>query len=301
MKYSNKWIQFIKERFSPLSYSVMIFTFLGAHYAVSLNFLKQGVVLNFGNLLHLIPLASAVFLFFFKLRLFDEVKDIESDAIHHPERPLPRGILMKGDIIRAVFIIIALELLLFSLYGLWALISAAIAISYSLIMYKEFFSKKWLRAHLTTYAATHTLIVIFISATIFSALFNEPLIKIPPELVYFSFGSWFLFNIFEFGRKTFARQEEREGIDSYSKVFGRFGAVVLVLIMAILGTVFINRVTTPATNSSPLFLWLGVTAIAGFLYAILDLPYFAKIYRLITSLYITFTYGTIVILQFYFK
>src|SRR3990167_7385678 len=161
MKYSDRWFQFIKERFDPLPYSVMIFVFLGAHYAVYLNFLKQGVASNFGHLLYLIPLILAVFLFFFKLRLFDEIKDIESDAIHHPERPLPRGILRKDDIIRAVFIIIALELLLFSLYGLRALASAVIAVGYSLVMYKEFFSKKWLRAHLTLYAVTHTFVAGF--------------------------------------------------------------------------------------------------------------------------------------------
>ena len=299
MKYSDRWFQFIKERFDPLPYSVMIFVFLGAHYAVYLNFLKQGVASNFGHLLYLIPLILAVFLFFFKLRLFDEIKDIESDAIHHPERPLPRGILRKDDIIRAVFIIIALELLLFSLYGLWALTSAVIAIGYSLVMYKEFFSKKWLRAHLTVYAVTHTFVVIFLSTAIFSALLNKPLTNLSPDLLYFSFGGWFLFNIFEFGRKTFARQEEKEGVNSYSKIFGRFGAVLLVLTMAILNIVFINSVTTSAVDSDLLFLWLGITAVAGFLYAILDRPRLAKIYRFITSLYVIFTYGTIIILQFY--
>jgi len=299
MKYSHRWFQFIKERFDPLSYSVMIFVFLGAHYAVYLNLQTQEMDLNFGHLLYLIPLILTVFLFFFKLRLFDEIKDIESDAIHHPERPLPRGILRKDDIIRAICIIIALELLLFSLYGLWALTSAIIAIGYSLLMYKEFFLKKWLRAHLTVYAVTHTFVVIFLSTTIFSALLNKPLTNISPELLYFSFGGWFLFNIFEFGRKTFARQEEKEGVNSYSKIFGRFGAVLLVLTMAILSIIFINSITTSVVDSGLLFLWLGVTAFAGFLYAILDRPYLAKIYRLITSLYIIFTYGTIIILHFY--
>ena len=297
MKYLHKWLQFIIKRFNPFSYSVMIFVFFGAHYVLYLNFLKQKILFDFQTILYTTPLLLAVFLFFFKLRLFDEVKDIEFDAIHHPERPMPRGILGKDDILNATFIIIVLEILLFSLYGLWALVSGVIVVSYSLVMYKEFFLKKWLRAHLTTYAVTHTFIVIFISTTIFSALFDEPLTKISPDLIYFSFGDWFLFNIFEFSRKTFTQNEEREGIDSYSKIFGKFGAVLLVLTMAILSIVCMSRVIH-FTVSSPLFLWLGVIVGTGFLYAIFDQPYLAKTYRLIAPLYIIFTYGVIIILQF---
>ncbi len=300
MKYSHRWFQFIKERFNPLSYSVLILAFLGAHYAVYLNFLKQELDIDFGLLIYLIPLILAVFMFFFKLRLFDEIKDMEFDAIHHPERPLPRGILSKDDIIKAVFIIGALELLLFSLYGLQALASAIIAIGYSLVMYKEFFSKKWLRAHLTLYAVTHTFVVILLSTTIFSALLNKPWTNMSQDLLYFSFGGWFLFNIFEFGRKTFAQQEEKEGVNSYSKILGRFGAVLLVLTMAILSMVFMNKATIPVIDSGLPFLWLVVTAVAGFLYASLDRPHIAQIYRHITSLYIIITYGTI-ILQLYLK
>lgn len=296
MEYLHRWSQFIRERFNPIAYLVMILVFLSAHYVVHVNFLKQGVSSNVVNLLHLTPLVLAVFLFFFKLRLFDEVKDIESDALHHPERPLPRGMLGKSDILRAAFVIIILEILLFSLYGLWSLASAAIAIGYSLLMYKEFFLKKWLRAHLTLYAVTHTFVVVFISLTVFVVLLNKPLVEITPDLISFSFAGWFLFNIFEFGRKTFARQEERKDIDSYSKIFGRFGAVLLVLAMAILSIVFMDNITSSVVNST-LFLWLGVIAVVGLLYAMINQPYLAKIYRITTSLYIIFTYGTVVILQ----
>lgn len=291
MTYSRKWLQFIKERFNPLVYSAMILVFLGAHYAVSSSFLKPETSFDLEKAVYLSPLVLAVFLFFFKLRLFDEVKDMESDAVHHPERPLPRGLLRKNDILGAVFLIIVLEILLFSFYGLRALTSMIIAIGYSLAMYKEFFIKKWLRARLTTYAITHTFIVVFISTAVFSALLNESLIKLPTRLLSFSIGGWFLFTIFEFGRKTFAQQEEKEGIDSYSKTFGRFGAVLSVLIMAVLSAIFIGNASSLA------FLWICTIAILGFLYAVSNRPHLAKIYRLATSLYIIFTYATVIFLQ----
>lgn len=297
MKYLHKWLQLIKERFNPVSYAVMIFVFLGAHYILYLNFIKRDITLDFSDILHLIPLFLATSLFFFKLRLFDEVKDIESDTVHHPERPLPRGILSKHDVLRITLIVITIEMALFFYYGFWAFVSAVIAVSYSLVMYKEFFIKEWLRAHLTTYAVAHTFVVVFVSATIFIALFGKPFTKIPGDLVYFSFAGWFLFNIFEFGRKTFARNEEKEGVDSYSKIFGKLGAVMLVLVMAVLSITFINKATS-SIISNVLFLWLFPLGILGLLYTMLDRIHFAKVYRATTSLYIIFTYGSVALLGF---
>jgi 4-hydroxybenzoate polyprenyltransferase len=299
MKYLRKWFWFINERFNPLTYAVMIFVFLGAHYVLYLNFIKQDIILGFSDILHLIPLFFATSLFFFKLRLFDEVKDMESDAVNHPERPLPRGLLSKGEVTRIAFIIVAIEVALFSLYEFWAFVSAAVAAGYSLVMYKEFFIKKWLRAHLTTYAVSHTFVVVLISVTIFVSLLGKPLSEIPREFVYFSFAGWFLFNIFEFGRKTFAKCEERKGIDSYSKIFGKLGAVLLVLTMALLGNLLLEKAGTSVIRI--LFLPLALVGIVGLSYVATENLYFAKAYRSLTSLYIILAYSIItlsVILKF---
>lgn len=298
MKYLHKWLRLIGERFNPMTYSVMIFVFIGAHHTVYLNFFDQKVHYELGNLLYLTPLILAVFLFFFKLRLFDEVKDIGYDIIHHPERPLPRGILRKSDILQATRILILLEIILFGFYGIWSLMSAVFAVIYSLLMYKEFFMRIWLRSNLTIYALTHTFIVVFISIAIFSALLNVPFNKIPPGLINFSLVGWFLFNIFEIGRKTFARQEEKQGINSYSKVFGKFGSTFLVLAMAALSIIFMDSLVSSIVKSF-FYLWFSITAIMGFLYAIFDHPRFAYTYRLTTSLYIIFIYGTVLVAQFF--
>lgn len=287
-----RWLYFINERFSPLSYSAMIFVFLSAHYVLYINFMKQDVVFNAGNLLHLIPLVLATTLFFFKLRLLDEVKDAESDAVHHPERPLPRRILSESEVTRTAFIMMVAEITLFSYYGSWAFLSVMIAVGYSLVMYKEFFVKSWLREHLATYAVTHTFVVVFLSLTIFAALFNKSLVETPLYLIYFSLAGWFLFNIFEFGRKTFAGSEEKEEVASYSKIFGKLGAVLLVLVMAVLSIMFIGKVSFPFI-SNILFLSLIPIATAGLIYSLSDHLLYAKIYRALTSLYIIFTYGVV--------
>lgn len=291
MKYLHNWFWFINERFSPLSYAVMISVFLGAHYALYLNFLNQIPTFNFLGILNLLPLVAATSLFFFKLRLLDEVKDMESDALHHPERPLSRGILSKKEVIRTAFVLIVVEIILFSFYGFWSFLSALIVVGYSLVMYKEFFIKKWLRAHLTTYAVSHTFVVVLISVTIFVSLLGKPLSEIPREFVYFSFAGWFLFNIFEFGRKTFAKGEERKGVDSYSKIFGKLGAVSLVLTMALLGNLLLGKAGTSVT--SVLFLPLALVGIVGLLYAATENLFLAKAYRFLASLYIILIYSIV--------
>jgi len=291
MKCLHKWLWFINERFSPFTYAAMIFVFLGAHYAMYFNFLNQIPSFNFLGILNLLPIVVATSLFFFKLRLLDEVKDMESDALHHPERPLPRGILSKNEVVKTAFILMVAEIILFGFYGFWAFLSALIVVGYSLVMYKEFFVKKWLRAHLTTYAVAHTFVVILISATIFVSLLGKPFSEITKEFIYFSLAGWFLFNIFEFGRKTFAKNEERKGVDSYSKIFGKHGAVFLVMMMAVFANLLLVKAN--ASTADTLFLLLAIIGVAGLLYAMTENQYFAKVYRFLTSFYIILAYGIV--------
>lgn len=297
MEYMRKWFLFISERFSPVTYAMMIFVFLGAHYSFYLSFFNQIHLFDFLSILSLFPLVVATFLFFFKLRLLDEVKDIEFDVIYHSERPLPRGILSKNEAVRTAFVLMVTEIIFFGFYGLWVLLSALITVGYSLLMYQEFFIKKWLRAHLTTYAVVHTFVVVLLSITIFMSLLNIPFPQIPKEFIYFSFAGWFIFNIFEFGRKTFAKGEERKGVDSYSKIFGKHGAVFLVLAMTTLASLMLARANISTTM---LFLPLSLIGVAGILYIMIENLYFSKIYRFLTSLCIILTYA-IVILSAMFK
>ena len=44
---------------------------------------------------------------------------------------------------------------------------------------------------------------------------------------------WCIFNLFEFARKTFAPSEERQGVESYSSLFGIAGAVILSISQAL--------------------------------------------------------------------
>jgi len=101
----------------------------------------------------------------------------------------------------------------------------------------------------------------------------------------FAIGCFGVFNIFEFGRKTFAKTEEQSGVDSYSKTWGRTGAVFLNLSQSLLGLGAMGY-AYPYHN----FQWLLGSAVlaslfvAGIVYIFLNTATYAKIYRAISGI-----------------
>ncbi|MCA9524000.1 MAG: hypothetical protein KC609_23685 [Myxococcales bacterium] len=286
-----RWLQFAKERFDPLSHLLMIGLFFWVHQILAQR-LARGDAWRSGLLL------VGTLAFFFKLRLYDEIKDFETDSALNPSRPLVRGLLAHRDLHRGIVGCIAIELVTFGLSGSAALLSIVWAIGYSLLMYREFFIGRWIRPHLTTYAVSHTVVSVWLSLALFVALTARPVWELPRGLLLFSLGNWCLFNIFEFGRKTFTSAEEREGVESYSKIFGRTGAVLLLLVMGAASSYLLSGLDE--ATSGRLF-WaiggvLGAIAITGSLYAIRDCA--GGIYRAASSLYIVLVYATLLIFHY---
>lgn len=284
----NRWLVFVRERFSPLFYLPMIVIFLAAHYVLVDQMGLKVDPISVSSVL----LVVGVAVFFLKLRFCDEIKDYEVDLEVHPNRPLPRGLVTRVDLKKGILFCIGTELVCFGLLGFGPLIGIAIAIAYCLLMYKEFFMSERIRPHLTTYALTHTAISVLLSLAVYSALSSYFVWQLNPAVYYFALSNWCLFTIFEFGRKTFSSQEEKTSIASYSKVFGRYGAVGLVITMAVLSIVLLAL--TPLVQI--VLFWplvtsaLIVLSFLGLAYAIYNKPIFARVYRAASSAYLVFVY-----------
>ncbi len=285
----SKWWTFTKERFDPPTHSVMLVLFLFAHILV-INATTSIFATSKDDLFLLIGITA----FYFKLRLYDEVKDYELDVVINPHRPLPRGLLTHQDMYSGMFVCIIVELLCFSIQGLNSIVSVIIPICYSLLMYKEFFIKEKIRPYLTTYALSHTIVTTLLSFAIFSFLSQKSFLQVVTDKTLFSFAlaNWMLFNLFEFGRKTFATEEEREGVDTYSSLFGRTGAVALVFSQALIAHYLCFNLVGANTG----FMISGFAAILLILGA-LSLWYIvknnqtsAKYFRLFSSIYIILFY-----------
>lgn len=284
----NWWI-FIKERFEPGSHSVMIIVFVTVHYLMvkKLNLLVV-------NSWQLLCLYLAVTLFYFKLRLYDEVKDYELDVVINKHRPLPRGLLNHKDMYKGMIFCILGELTLFQASGVNAYFSLLLAVLYSLLMYKEFFIRDYIRPHLTTYAMTHTIVTSFLSLAIFSFLTKESFFQIiqNKNFILFAFINWLLFNIFEFGRKTFSSEEERDDVDTYSSLFGRKGAALLVISQRVLSAVLIIQLPLFQTKMIVIsfVVLLLFLLIISLRYIYIDQKKNAKLFRAMSSVYIVIFY-----------
>ncbi len=292
--YFRSWIIFIKERFDPLSHLIMILLFVMVHIL----FTKEIFPIYIPPI-KLLILLLGVILFYFKLRLYDEVKDYELDLIINPHRPLPRGLLKLNDMYWGIGTCILLELICFSFQGANAITSLIIAILYSLLMYKEFFIKDIIRPHLTTYAVSHTVVTSLLTFSIFSYLNQKTFLQnfSDTNLLFFALSNWMLFNIFEFGRKTFASTEERTNIDTYSSLFGRKLAVLLVFSQAIISTYFTFKIEPFQTWTIMIGLGLLLLLLLFFSarYINTNKRTHAKNYRAMSSVYIVLFYVILII------
>jgi hypothetical protein len=282
-----RWATFVRERFEPLSHLALIALFFIGHLRVSA---AAGTLSKDQLVQHHVPLFLATLLFFFRLRLFDELKDHETDLEHNPTRPLARGLLRRSDLTGAVAVCLLVETGLVGLASPYALPAYLLATGYSLLMYLEFFIGSWLRPRLTTYALAHTIVVSGLSLSLFSALAGRSVadLSLSRAQLPFAAACWCLFNVFEFGRKTFTRKEERSQVPSYSKIFGRAGAVLLNLTNGALAVLLISRI--PGRRMDLLTpLLISVTsslAVVGALYATLNQSPWGRAYRAVSSAFL---------------
>lgn len=285
-----RWTEFFHERFEPLSHILMILMFVAAHFFVAKA--SRFVILE---PIQLIWVALGTTCFFFKLRCYDEIKDYEVDLAKNPNRPLPRGLIQHFDLKKAIENCIVLEIIFFASCGLPGLVAILIAIGYSLLMYREFFIGELIRPHLTTYATSHTIVTLFLSLAIFSAMGRFYLWSMDHDFYYFAFMSWLLFNIFELGRKIYQPCEEREGVPTYSNIWGKGGAFLLIFVHAILVSLSSLYISTIDFFFMQTFMVinLGLLGIIGLLYFFDNKPRTGKLLRIYSSLYIVIIYGGI--------
>ena len=169
------------------------------------------------------PSYAAAFLvvlfFFFQLRVLDEIKDGEDDRRYRPERPIPRGLVTLRLIVG-----LGLASVPVAVAACWAidarlLVLLAIVWGWMLLMGFEFFVPDWLKARPFVYLVSHMLIMpaIDLLVTGFEWL---PHGEAPASLILFLLLSFANGCVLEIGRKLWAPQNEREGVETYSALMG---------------------------------------------------------------------------------
>ena len=197
----------------------------------------------------LFPLFIIIFMFFFQLRITDEFKDYEEDLKYRPYRPVQRGIISLKALGKIGISTVIIQIILAHVINPKLIYFMLLVWIYMFLMTKEFFIKNWLTERILIYALSHVVIMIFITLVIVKGTgyileshFLETLylsVEKYGKNIFIGLIPLFALNylngiVLEIGRKTRRADEEEYGVQTYSKLWGKKkAAVILSLLFAV--------------------------------------------------------------------
>ncbi len=235
-----RFFAWTQERFPLLNYGILILSYYSSN-----QFLAHALDSECGKMsysLRSLLGAVTVLCMFFHLRVFDEHKDYEDDCKYHPGRVLQRGLIRLYHLKIAGAIAIALELVIGLILGPQVLLSILIALAFSILMLKEFFVGEWLRKHFLIYATSHMLIMPLFAIVVYSIATNLYIWDAPGWFWVYSFVGFFVTFNWEVSRKIRAPGDEIDGVETYSSIFGPYGAAYIVLAIRVVDTLMVALV-----------------------------------------------------------
>lgn len=166
------------------------------------------------------------FLLFFQMRAADELKDHEDDRRHRPERPIPRGLVPLRLIVGlGLGAVPAAALTAWAWHPplLWLL---ALTWAWLALMTAEFGAPAWLKARPVLYLGSHMAIMPLIDLML-TGVEWLPGGGPHPALTLFLALSFVNGCVLEIGRKLWAPESERAGVETYSALWGRSRAATV--------------------------------------------------------------------------
>lgn len=279
---------YLRERFPPLSFGLLIICFYSANQFLASALAHPGTPMRYtvDSLLG----AVTVFCIFFLLRVSDEHKDYAEDARLHPGRVLHRGLISLADLRMLGALGMGTAFVLSAARGAAPFAAVVIALGFSFLMLKEFFSRDWLRGHFLLYAAAHMLIMPLIALVVYSFTTGDYPWTAPGWFWLYAFVRFFLFFDREISRKFRSSAEEIEGVDNYKKTLGTYGAVYAVLVLRLISTVMVTAVgfhlrLRPWFYLIPITLY-GLSLVSCVRFRLSTGPRAAKIMKVYASVYL---------------
>ena len=123
-----------------------------------------------------------------------------------------------------------------------ALVSVLVALGFSLLMLNEFFIPQFLRRHFLAYAVSHMMIMPLLAMVVYSFATGRYLWEAPAWYWLYAFVGFFVTFNWEISRKIRAPEEEREGVETYTKRLGTYGAAYAVLAVRLIDTAMVALV-----------------------------------------------------------
>lgn len=219
---AHRWITYQRERFPLLRHTLLVALTTACVLAFSAH--ARGAAPDWAALA---PATLVGVLAFLHLRVLDEFKDAETDARYRPERPVPRGLVTLPELRTLGVLTAAAQLAL----TLWLRPMAAplllVCWAFMALMTAEFFAPRFLKARPGLYLLSHQPVVpllqLLASAWDWALPGRTAPVGALAWLAAVSFGAGLTLEI---GRKLRAPQQEREGVEMYTGVWGVPGALL---------------------------------------------------------------------------
>lgn len=226
--------QYQAERFPVFKHGALIAAF-GAS-AVCLSALLRGAA---PSVLSIVVAVLVLFGFFFQLRVADEHKDNEEDTRYRPERPVPRGLVTLAELRTVAIIVGVLQLVLSAILG-WMLVGLLLIVwAWMAVMTREFFAPKALKKRPVLYLVSHMMVMplidLYATACDWAPAGVEGHQGFGLTLAGFLLLSLVNGTAIEIARKSWAPDQEREGVETYSRLWTPGGAGVALMVVLLLG------------------------------------------------------------------
>ena len=195
----------------------------------------------------IVALFIIIFMFFLQLRITDEFKDYEEDLKYRAYRPVQRGVISLKTLRKIGIATVIIQIMLAHVIDPEIIYFMIFVWIYMFLMAKEFFIKKWLTKRILIYALSHVVIMVFITLVIVEAtqyivpknIFDVFILQWYKHNIDFALIPLFALNylngiVLEIGRKTRRADEEEHGVQTYSKLWGRKKAVVVLSLLFVI-------------------------------------------------------------------
>ena len=159
------------------------------------------------------------FIIFFQMRVCDEHKDHADDTRYRPERPVPRGLISLHELRWLGLSGVPAAAVVAGVYEPGLLIPLAVVWIWLALMTVEFFMPATLKARPAAYLVSHMIIMPLIALLVTACVWVETG-SMPDGLWLFLIVSFLNGVVLEVGRKLRTPDNEREGVETYSALWG---------------------------------------------------------------------------------
>lgn len=295
MNFFKKWYTYQKERFPVLAFGSYVFAIAFATYCFSNSEFNKVYPLGttFFDWKIILTMFVLGLLQFLMVRIIDEFKDYEEDCKYRPYRPVPRGLISLKEL-KVLFIICAiLQIAITAIVNRYALKFLVLLWIVFYLMTKGFFIKKVLDKHILLEVTFDEIMMPIL--VVFLSKFPNGRIFLTNRYFLFLFMTYVVSWIIEIARKVRCKEDEEEGVRTYTAVFGINKAMFLLnllqLILTTIQTLILGKERLLITGIP-----FAIVLLINILFAIKQNKILSKLAELFANIHVFIVYFSMILL-----